>query len=195
MVLNSGACICCKYVTSIQEYFISSHKPAFIGLNYRCRLHLRLKEVLYSQKYSHWIRVLLYCCLLLAASMGTTIEKLPVKDRLSQQLWQSQGCFTCGRAVLEYNAFDVLPKCVLLAIIKRLCWTLQVNVRIFRTRFKGWCKYFSPIIILVSLRKLAPSRNVVSTGTSVFDQNGMDFITEISFCKTPVVDEKDVATF
>ena len=123
---NLATIICCKYVTSIQEYLINSHKPVFIGLNYQCRLHLKLKELLYSQKYSHWIRVLLYCCLLLAASMGTTIEQLPVKDRLSQQFWQSQGCFTCGRAILGYNAFDVLLKCVLLAIIKRLCWTLQV---------------------------------------------------------------------
>ena len=24
----------------------------------------------------------------------------------------------------------------------------------------------------------------------LFNQNGMDFVTEISFCKTPVVDEK-----
>ena len=31
---------------------------------------------------------------------------------------------------------------------------------------KGWCKYFSPIIILLSLRKLAPSRNVVCIVTS-----------------------------
>ena len=38
---------------------------------------------------------------------------------------------------------------------------------------------------LVSLRKLAPSRNIV------FNQTGMDFVTEISFCiKTPVVHEK-----
>ena len=37
----------------------------------------------------------------------------------------------------------------------------------------------------MSLRKLAPSRNVV------FNQTGMDFVTEISFCiKTPVVFEK-----
>ena len=126
MVLKSGACICCKYVTSIHEHLISSRKPVFIGLNYRCRLHLKLKELLYFQKYWHWIRVLLYCCLLLAASMGTTIEQLPVKDRLSQQFWQSQGCFTSGRAILEYDAFDVLLKCVLLSNIKRLCWTLQV---------------------------------------------------------------------
>ena len=47
-----------------------SHKPVFIGLNYGSGLHLKLKELLYSQKYSHWIRVLHYCCLLLAASMG-----------------------------------------------------------------------------------------------------------------------------
>ena len=37
----------------------------------------------------------------------------------------------------------------------------------------------------MSLRKLAPSRNVV------FNQTGMDFVTELSFCiKTPVVDDK-----
>ena len=118
MVLISGACICCKYVKSIHEYLISSLSSLFI---YWLALLL-----LHSQKYSHWIRVLLYCCLLLAASMGTTMEQLPVKERLSQQFWQSQGCFTRGRAILEYNAFDVLLKCVLLANIKRLCWTLQV---------------------------------------------------------------------
>ena len=33
--------------------------------------------------------------------------------------------------------------------------------------------------------KLAPSRNAVFN-----HQTGMDFVTEISFCKTPVVDEK-----
>ena len=37
----------------------------------------------------------------------------------------------------------------------------------------------------MSLRKLAPSRNAVFN-----HQTGMDFITEISFCKTPVVNEK-----
>ena len=42
---------------------------------------------------------------------------------------------------------------------------LQVNVKIFSTKFEGWCKYFSPIK-LVSLRKLALSRNAVCTGTS-----------------------------
>ena len=35
--------------------------------------------------------------------------------------------------------------------------------------------------VLVSQRKPAPSCNI-------FDQNGMDFVTEISFCNTPVVD-------
>ena len=95
-------------------------------MNCRCRLQLKLKELLYSQKYSHWIRVLLYCCLLWAASIGTTIEQLPVKDRLSQQFWQSQGCFTCARAILGYDLFDFLLNYILLANIKRLCWTLQV---------------------------------------------------------------------
>ena len=42
---------------------------------------------------------------------------------------------------------------------------LQVNVRIFSTKFQSRCKYFNPIK-LVSLRKLAPSRSVVCTGTS-----------------------------
>ena len=41
--------------------------------------------------------------------------------------------------------------------------------------------------ILVLLNLQAPSHNVVS---DLFNQNGMDFVTEISFCKTPVVDEK-----
>ena len=49
---------------------------------------------------------------------------------------------------------------------------------------KSLCNFFSPIKH-VSLRKLAPSRNAVFN-----DQTGMDFVTELSFCKTPVVDEK-----
>ena len=44
-------------------------------------------------------------------------------------------------------------------------------------------------IKLVSLRKLAPLCNVV-VYLDLFNQNGMDFVTEISFRKTPVVDEK-----
>ena len=47
-------------LTSISRVF---HKPLFVGLNCRCGLHLRLKELLH------------YCCLSLAASMGTTIEQ------------------------------------------------------------------------------------------------------------------------
>ena len=39
-------------------------------------------------------------------------------------------------------------------------------MKIFRTKFESWCKwYFSPIK-LASLRKLVPSRNAVCTGTS-----------------------------
>ena len=42
----------------------------------------------------------------------------------------------------------------------------------------------------MSLRKLAPSRNIV------FNQTGMDFVTEISFCmKTPVVHKKKKGWF
>ena len=61
-------------------------------------------------------------------------------------------------------------------------------MRIFRTKFKGWCKYFSPIIILVSLRrKLAPSRNVVCIVTS---SSRMAWTLSLNiFCKNPVVDE------
>ena len=62
---------------------------------------------------------------------------------------------------------------------------MQINVTIFSTKFESWCKFFSPIN-LVSLRKLAPSRNAVFN----HQKTGMDFVTEISFCKTPVVDEK-----
>ena len=61
--------------------------------------------------------------------------------------------------------------------------TIQVNERIFST------KYFSPIK-LVSLWKLVPPCNIYSLYWDLFNQNGMDFATKISFCKTPVVDEK-----
>ena len=56
-----------------------------------------LKSYCTLKNNSHWIRVLHYCCLLLAASMTTTIEQLPVKDAVRVQgdfgircLW----CFT-----------------------------------------------------------------------------------------------------
>ena len=64
---------------------------------------------------------------------------------------------------------------------------LQVNMRISSTKFEGWCKYFSPIIILVSLRKLAPSRNVVCTVTSSIR---MAWTLSLNiFCKNLVVDQ------
>ena len=65
------------------EYLTSSHKPVLISLNYRCGLHRKLKELLYSQKYSHWVIVLHYCWLSLAASMGTTIK----------QYWSRNNCY------------------------------------------------------------------------------------------------------
>ena len=48
---------------------------------------------------------------------GNNNRTIPVKERLSQQFCQSQGCFFT-------HASDVLLKCVLLANIKRHCWTL-----------------------------------------------------------------------
>ena len=64
-----------------------------IGVGYTSNL----KSYYTLKNNSHWIRVVHYCCLLLAASMTTTIEQLPVKDRLSQQFSKSQGCFTRAR--------------------------------------------------------------------------------------------------
>ena len=52
---------------------------------------------------------------------------------------------------------------------------------------KADVNFFNSPIKLVSLRKLAPSRNAVFN-----HQTGMDFVTEISFCKTSVVDEKSL---
>ena len=43
------------------------------------------------------------------------------------------------------------------------------------------------ISVLLNL-KLAPSHNVLYR--NLFNLNGMDFVTEISFCKTPVLDLK-----
>ena len=54
--LKSGAgrttCIFHNYLTSILQFLTSSYKPVFIGLNYRCGLHMKLKELLYSQNTS-----------------------------------------------------------------------------------------------------------------------------------------------
>ena len=50
----------------------------------------------------------------------------------------------------------------------KLMWQYLIS-----RKLEGGSKYFSPF----NLRDL-------------FDQNGMDFATEISLCKTPVVDEK-----
>ena len=64
-----------------------------------------------------------------------------------------------------------------------------------RLNFTSQCDNFKADVInslvkLVSLRKLAPSRN------AVFNQTGMYFVTEISFCiKTPVVDDKSLVSF
>ena len=48
---------------------------------------------------------------------------------------------------------------------------------------KSLCNFFSPIIKQIG--------NWLCHATqSSINQNSMDFVTEISFCKTPVVDEK-----
>ena len=91
-----------------QEYCISraSHKLSQASI-YGLELGvvytgLKLKELLYSQKYSHRIRVFHYCCLLLAANMGTTVE----------QYWLRIGChnnslsfFTCAKLMCYLNVF------------------------------------------------------------------------------------------
>ena len=49
-------------------------------------------------------------------------------------------------------------------------------MRIFSTKYEGWCKY--GVVTQCSLYR------------DLFNQNGMDFVTEISFWKTSVIDEK-----
>ena len=76
--LKSGAS-CTTYLTSLSQEYLTSHKVSqtsiYMCLNYRCGGHLKLEDLLYSQKYSHSIRVLHYCCLVLAANVGATIEQ------------------------------------------------------------------------------------------------------------------------
>ena len=64
-----------------------------------------------------------------------------------------------------------------------------MNVTIFSTKFEGGSKYFSPFNLLVYGNWHRHATQFVP-GPVRFDQNGMDFATEISLCKTPVVDEK-----
>ena len=82
------------------EYLTSSHKPVLISLNYRCGLHRKLKELLSSQKYSHWVIVLHYCWVSLAASMGTTIKQYQSRNncynnfvKARDAFWRLQGRF------------------------------------------------------------------------------------------------------
>ena len=60
-------------------------------------------------------------------------------------------------------------------------------MRILSTKFEGWCKYFSPVK-LVSLRKLAPSRNILCTGTSSIGMAQSLSLKNLS--QIPVVNEK-----
>ena len=78
--LKSGAS--CKYLTSISRVF---HKPVFIGLNCRCGLHLKLKELLH------------YCCLSLAASKGTTIEQCRSGIGCHNNFVKAKDNFSCVR--------------------------------------------------------------------------------------------------
>ena len=68
---------------------------------------------------------------------------------------------------------------------------LQLMWEYLACKFEGWCKYFSPIK-LVSLWKLAPSRNIFCTGTSSVRMAwtlSLKYLIK-SFCKTLIVDEK-----
>ena len=56
-------------------------------------------------------------------------------------------------------------------------------------KFEGGSKYFSPFNLCVYGNWRRHATQFVA-GPVRFDQNGMDFATEISLCKTPVVDEK-----
>ena len=106
-----------RVFTSISWTLTSQYLLAWtIGVGYTSNL----KRYCTLKNNSHWIRVLHYCCLLLAASMTTTIEQLPVKDRLSQP----RMLYAC-EVILEYDAYDVLLKCVLPANIKRLLQVVE----------------------------------------------------------------------
>ena len=56
------------------------------------------------------------------------------------------------------------------------------------TKFEGWCKYFSPFKTCESTETGVVTQR--SLYRDLFNQNGMDFVSEISFFKTPVADEK-----
>ena len=115
-----------EYLTSSHKFsqvLISSYKSIFIGLNYRCEITPQTERVIVLSK----LLVLKKSLLSISHQHGNNNQTISVKDRLSQQFRQSQGCFfTYARAILEYDAYDVLLKCVLLANTERRCWTLQV---------------------------------------------------------------------
>ena len=67
--------------------------------------------------------------------LGNNNRTISVKDRLSQQFRQSQGCFfTYARAILEYDAYDVLLKVIPLKLNLHwdFCQTLPIDCLYYR---------------------------------------------------------------
>ena len=121
------------YLTSISQALTSSHKLSQASI-YRLELSVwvtpqteRVIVLLKILALSNSLALLRLLLAVISRQHGNNNRTIPVKERLSQQFCQIQGCFfPCARAILGYDAYDVLLKSVLLANIKRLCWTLQV---------------------------------------------------------------------
>ena len=111
----------CKYLTSISQALTSQYVSTWTDISVGTPQTERVVVLSNILALNKSLALLLS---VISRQHRNNNRTIPVKDRLSQQFWQNQGCsFTCERVILEY---DVLLKCVLLANIKRRCWTLQV---------------------------------------------------------------------
>ena len=110
-----------KPASHISQVYISrvSHKLSKASI-FRLELSLwvtpQTERVIVLSKILALSNSLALLLAVISCQHGNNNRTIPVNEWLSQQLCQSQGSFsTRASAILEYDAYDVLLKCVLLA--------------------------------------------------------------------------------
>ena len=110
MCLKSGAC--CKYLTSISWVSHKLSQASIYWLELSVRVTPRtervivLSKVLALNKSPALLSLLLS---LISRQHGNNNRTIAGQGSVvRQQFWQSQGCYMCASAIVEYDACDVL---------------------------------------------------------------------------------------
>ena len=104
---------------------MSSHKPVFIGLNYRCRLHLKLKELLYFEKLFALNKSPALLLSIVSRQHGSNNRTITGQGSAVATIFTKPRMLYVCEVILEYDGYDVLLKCVLPANIKRLLQVVE----------------------------------------------------------------------